>query len=318
MTDKKRPKDQGFTLIELIVAMAISLVVMAAIFTTFKSQQDSFVVQTQVSATQQNLRAAMYMITRDIQMAGYYTSFDTKNYSGSDAYNWDPTIAGNETSRPILYGRSNDDASGDVKDGTDLIVIVKASNEDADNQEISSGLGDSVGVNTITLHSNDIDFNEASKTYGVLVKSDLSRAEFFEISSISGNTLTLKNNLEDIYGDGDIIFRADVIIYKVNEDDDLERRNLGNDNNNWQVVAENIENFQVRYHLSDTTTAVDISGDANNVRAIEVALLSRTENIIRGYTDPHTYNMTDETITPNDGFQRRLLCSTIKTRNIGL
>jgi type IV pilus assembly protein PilW len=63
--------DQGFTIVELLVAMAISLVVMAAIYSTYQSQQHSYIVQDQVAAAQQNLRAAMYTITHDIQMAGF-------------------------------------------------------------------------------------------------------------------------------------------------------------------------------------------------------------------------------------------------------
>jgi len=66
----------GFTLIELLVAVALGMVILAGLFRTFKVQHDSYVVQDQVSAMQQNLRAAMYLITRDLQMAGYYTNFD--------------------------------------------------------------------------------------------------------------------------------------------------------------------------------------------------------------------------------------------------
>ena len=62
-------RNSGFTLIELLVAVALGLVILAGLFRTFKVQQDSYVIQDQVSAMQQNLRAAMYMITRDLQMA---------------------------------------------------------------------------------------------------------------------------------------------------------------------------------------------------------------------------------------------------------
>jgi len=62
---------QGFTLVELIVAMAIAGIVIGAIYSTYKSQQDSYVAQTHVAEMQQNLRAALYVIGRDIRMAGY-------------------------------------------------------------------------------------------------------------------------------------------------------------------------------------------------------------------------------------------------------
>ena len=61
----------GFTLIELLIAMAISGIVAGAIFTAFQSQQKSYLIQDQVTEMQQNLRAAMDIMVRDIRMAGF-------------------------------------------------------------------------------------------------------------------------------------------------------------------------------------------------------------------------------------------------------
>jgi type IV pilus assembly protein PilW len=67
-----RPRGQrGFTLIELLVTVVVSGVVMAGIYTTFASQQNSYIVQSEVAALQQNLRAAMYNLKREVRMAGY-------------------------------------------------------------------------------------------------------------------------------------------------------------------------------------------------------------------------------------------------------
>jgi len=68
---KKRLNTQGFTLVELIVAMAVSLLVIGAIGSTFLSQNKSYMVQEEVVAMQQNLRAAMFYMQREIRMAGY-------------------------------------------------------------------------------------------------------------------------------------------------------------------------------------------------------------------------------------------------------
>ncbi len=69
MKAKKRT-DPGFTLIELLVAMAISCLVMTAIYTTFSFQQKSYSLQRQMVAMEQNLRASMFMMEREIRMAG--------------------------------------------------------------------------------------------------------------------------------------------------------------------------------------------------------------------------------------------------------
>jgi type IV pilus assembly protein PilW len=62
---------KGFSLVELLVAMAIAGVVMAAVFKIYTTQQDSYVLQEQVAEMQQNGRTAKYVMTREIRMAGY-------------------------------------------------------------------------------------------------------------------------------------------------------------------------------------------------------------------------------------------------------
>ena len=61
---------KGFTLVELLVAMAITGIVAGAIFTAFQSQQKSYITQDQVTEMQQNLRAGMGLMVREIRMAG--------------------------------------------------------------------------------------------------------------------------------------------------------------------------------------------------------------------------------------------------------
>lgn len=62
---------RGFTLVELMVALAIAGVVMVAVVTTFRIQQASYVAQDDVVVMQQNLRAAMSQMTRELRMARY-------------------------------------------------------------------------------------------------------------------------------------------------------------------------------------------------------------------------------------------------------
>lgn len=63
--------NKGFTLVEILIAIAIAGVVMAGIYSAYSSQQRSYIVQEQVAGMQQNLRAAMDLMEREIRMAGY-------------------------------------------------------------------------------------------------------------------------------------------------------------------------------------------------------------------------------------------------------
>lgn len=64
-------KNNGFTLLELMIAMAISSIVVTGIVTSYNMQVKTKVTQEVIVEAQQNLRAAMYVMTRDIRMAGY-------------------------------------------------------------------------------------------------------------------------------------------------------------------------------------------------------------------------------------------------------
>jgi type IV pilus assembly protein PilW len=50
--------------------MVLSVILMAAVYSTYYSQQKSYLVQEQLAAMEQNLRAAMFYMERDIRMAG--------------------------------------------------------------------------------------------------------------------------------------------------------------------------------------------------------------------------------------------------------
>ena len=60
----------GYTIVELLVAIAISGIFMGTIYSAYTSQQRATLGQEQVSAMQRNLRSAMYFMEKEIRMAG--------------------------------------------------------------------------------------------------------------------------------------------------------------------------------------------------------------------------------------------------------
>ena len=62
---------QGFTLVELLVAVAILSIVIFYIMGTFTVNQKAYVVIDQVTETQQNMRAIGDLIERDLRHAGF-------------------------------------------------------------------------------------------------------------------------------------------------------------------------------------------------------------------------------------------------------
>lgn len=67
----KRRSQAAFTLIELLITMVIFSVAATAIYTSYLTQQKTYVAQAEVTAMQQNIRAGMYHLERELRMAGF-------------------------------------------------------------------------------------------------------------------------------------------------------------------------------------------------------------------------------------------------------
>src|SRR5437868_12678839 len=67
---KRRRRDAGFTLIELMVAMAVTLVIMAAVLSVFKKASDAAYQVSLRAEMQANARVAINEIVLDLNQAG--------------------------------------------------------------------------------------------------------------------------------------------------------------------------------------------------------------------------------------------------------
>jgi len=63
--------NKGFTLVELMITLAMTGIILAAVYATYIIQKKTYTAQDQVVEMQQNIRAAMYSMIREIRMAGY-------------------------------------------------------------------------------------------------------------------------------------------------------------------------------------------------------------------------------------------------------
>jgi len=73
----------GFTLLEVLITLAISGILMTSVYAAFQAQQDSYLAQEQVAEMQQNIRVAVRMLTKDIRMAGFDPA-ETDNFGFVD------------------------------------------------------------------------------------------------------------------------------------------------------------------------------------------------------------------------------------------
>ncbi len=116
----KNPK--GFTMIEMMVSMAIFAIVMTGIYETYHYQQKSYVKQGKVTDMQRNVRSGLYYLKRDIKMAG----FDPNPYPSGATI----TIA----NIAELEFQADNDATGSIGDSPLETIRYTLTNDGGDNR----------------------------------------------------------------------------------------------------------------------------------------------------------------------------------------
>jgi type IV pilus assembly protein PilW len=105
-------KDGGFTLVELLVGLALGLVVAAGVLNIFVHQNRTNEYQQEVAYAQQNVRAAMELMTREIRSAGY----NPENNS------FDAVKTATASSIRVLSNVSGDSEAGDPDDADEDVT----------------------------------------------------------------------------------------------------------------------------------------------------------------------------------------------------
>ncbi len=277
-------KNKGITLIELVIALAISSILVAAIYRTFLGQQKTYVVQEQVVDMQQNTRVAINRMMREIRMAGF------GNVSSVLPFN---AIGG---PFPNIINPTNN--SNNVGQNDDQITIIGAF------EQVSTLSTEAAfGSDTITLNGNGGEFDTGNRRYicigGIETKT---------VTNVAGNTITFTPSLVNTHRVGTPVFKVKAITYRLDWDNNnmpVLRRDDRTDNLLGQPVAENIENLQFRYILEDETET-DLPVTPANIRMVRVTITART-------------NLADPDYRGGaGGFRRRTIASNIQIRNMEL
>jgi prepilin-type N-terminal cleavage/methylation domain-containing protein len=283
----KISKVKGLTLIELLVAMAISAILIAAIYQTFIGQQKTYTVQEQVVDMQQNVRVAINKMMREIRMAGF-----------GNVSNVLPNFTAKDGPFNNIINPSNN--KNNVGQNEDQITIIGAF------EKVSTLATDhTIGTNVIQLSVLPKDsFNLENRKYICI-----GGLESHTITNIdeSKKEITLNGNLITSHKSGTPVFKVKAITYKLNLQKGvpvLERKD-NTDGGGGQDIAENIENLQFRYILEDGGES-DTPADPSKIRMIRVVVTARTR-----MPDP-------EFKGGAGGFRRRTITSNIHVRNMGL
>ncbi len=325
-------RNTGFGLVEMMVALVISLILLAGVGQIFLSSKKSYQIQTSMARQQENGRFVIESISQDLRRAGYWGgNADITQITGSQPRLDDDfkcSSSDNTWGRKLggrIYGLNgtNDSANyacipdSDYLRGDVLIVryaapwqICPASKGCITTPEPYEGsrlyIRSTLFESRMFKGSEENNVANAENISGLpAVRTAELIAHAYYIGPSSSPRCT--ENLADADKPVPALFREAL-------------------NNEGRPVKEEIaygvDHLQVQYGVdTDGDQSVDHFMDADNVPdwsnviAAKIWLLTRAECPETGYHNNNTYTMADATYIPDDAFRRQLYTTTVKLRN---
>lgn len=318
----------GFTLIEIVFAMVILSIALAAIFSTFNSQHKSYVVQNAVAQMQENVRGGML-----------YMEDELRNMATSQARNLTLNLPGSLFGIPgNIAVKSGLGVADGGSSGPDRIFLLTLQSGQT---TLASNSGESVPVQADT----DVQSVEGWQAGDIVIVYNNDNASIVMVTGVQGsptrfnhhpldNTIFGTNKLGYDYEVGASVARIRFSGYSIDSSIPEHPRLVRSyfDNNGLpasEIVADDIEDMQVLAGVYDNTTGTvteynynDIVGDdtkLRNVRQIRIQLVGRTASPDPAWNEGPYYNSRyNRTGTPtNDHHRRRPIEQIIYLRNTG-
>lgn len=351
-----RHAQQGVTLVEMMIAFALSAILITGVVKIFESNKLAFNMQDGMSRIQESGRVATELMAREIRNAGFMgcatggsfrSVVDPAKYNGVDIDEMISLLDGNNaivgfddvtaiaaSTTLANFGLSVGTAVGNLVSGTDVLVMHHA-------RPCAGGKVTDGGTGTAQLKVEDaascgIDQGD------IVIVSNCLQAEAFGITSNASSTDTLAHGsnwnidvkLEGNYEEDSYVYKPTSMLFYVgvgaSGEPALYMKSL-NDVSDKGVadygayeLAEGVENMQILYgedtddddSVNRYVTADDVS-DMNEVIALRTSYLLRSPTGATTAEQTYTYNGAET--TTDDGRLREAYetTSTIRNRVLG-
>lgn len=235
----------GVSLVEALIALLLAGVVTTAIFKVYVNQHKSWNQQEEIIDMQQNARAAIDELTRQIRMAGYGLPIQL---DGIQAFNSDPDT--------IVLNYSADACNVTVE------------------QKMTSPTAE------IRCDGHDVScFSDGQ--WAFIFHPDSGGGEFFEISQVqTGNSRILHDAmaLSYAYDAGALVVALNQVRFFIDYSDSLHPNlMLEIPGSTAQVYAENITDLQFQYVMKNGAV-LDQPVIPEDIRQVQITITSRTNN----------------------------------------
>ena len=281
----------GVTLIEMMIAMVVSLVLVAGVGTVYFSSKRNYQTRDELSQMNESARSALETLRKHLEHAGYATP--NKLPIGTYFFVKDD---------PDLPSPVSEECGGGKKNLQDVADFNGRATRDAFNAN-----GDAISVRF--LGDNNL-FTDAA---GGSLPNEC------RVGNAANMNASLIYNAFHVDNDGTTRDNNNVfvpILYAV-----------GSNVNNRQPIVNGVENIQFQYGIdTDNNGTADYFANATRtddddawqrVVSIKVALLVRSLGNVLEANSVRTYNLLNEPVTtPADRYQRAVYTTTIQLRNV--
>ncbi len=298
-------EESGFSLLELLISMAMLAVVTTAIFTLYNMQHKTTYIEEDVVDVQQNLKMALDSISKDIRMAGFLAPGGVdplsaiSNNGGLDSTD---TVLLNTASTTWAVARINADLSTNVATTATITFTVA-----------SAGQLSLFNTGDIVRILNPGERSQPINIYFTVSSKDTTVPSLTLTPSGSGSNILFKRGFPiartgfsapDTY--------PNTVLYCIGPTagcgpavtdcptgQNCLMRIVNSSPDNDSVVATNVQNLQFRYILDGSASEVDLPTNLSLVRAVRVTFTGQT----------------GETAQISEGAKTREATTIIKIRN---
>jgi len=332
----KQKDKTGFTLVELMVVLAILGVVMVGVMGVITHQNKAYHSEESIIDLQMNARIALNQISRYVRMAGFGCcgNIDSSHQVNSFSSVLNATDNGSgtpDTLTIVTAGR----AVGIVDDG-----------DDPDHSEEFQSISAIPVVKHDSKDKIEELFNNSAKKYIYIAPCE--NSDFLTISgavAAAATTITLNSSIR--VKEGTEIFTVKAYSISIKQPNEYSAPKPAGPNlvinentgGNRQEFAENIENLQFQYGWDLNGDGVfnptdsndwtdDPSGNEADIKAVRIYVLARSAYPDREYNvnkkeykyiiNDATTSSTAVTATFDDQYHRFLLKTTVMVRNLNI
>jgi prepilin-type N-terminal cleavage/methylation domain-containing protein len=305
---KTRVRREGYTLIELMVALGVLAIVTAQLFVVFTTQKKAYVTNDRILDVQEDARLVMDLVVSEARMAGFMvqrmngiSSLDAAGGNGSDILCVsDPSVM--DETRVINASQKFDGGAITSIDGSGMhITVAAATSFDVD--------GDG-----------GVDFDEGRG----IVLSDGTHTHCARVTEVdvAGLDLEFEPEIEDTapWTVGSVRI-VPAVVYEIEAGAGLRRNNM--------LLSAEVEDLQAEFGVDvNLDEVVDEEDPAEfpldtlegsnpaRVRSVRLSVVTRTSQSDPDYSGPGHPEVANNPAGPDDGFRRRRFVASVLPRNL--